>query len=99
MAPTESELQNWEFDIALSFSGEHRSFVSALNNRLNDLGVKVFYDEEFEAEIGGENLYDYLQETYHNKARFGTYLLPVRLDQPHRRLLRPRFHDLWRSLS
>jgi TIR domain len=58
------------FDIALSFAGEHRSFVRDLNNRLTELGISVFFDEEYQAEMWGENLYDYLQEVYRTKARF-----------------------------
>jgi len=58
------------FDIALSFAGEHRSFVRELNTRLTERGVSVFFDEEFQAEMWGENLYDYLQDVYKTKARF-----------------------------
>jgi len=70
MSLTDSAPASWEFDVALSFSGEHRSFVRTLNNQLTKLGVAVFFDEEYQAELWGENLYDYLQNVYRTKARF-----------------------------
>jgi hypothetical protein len=70
MKATNTEPTNWAFDVALSFSGEHRSFVRTLSNRLTESGVRVFFDEELQAEMWGENLYDYLQDVYKTKARF-----------------------------
>jgi len=57
-----------EFDIALSFAGEDRSYVDQVANLLRDSGVKVFYDLFEEANLWGKNLYDYLSDIYMNKA-------------------------------
>lgn len=66
----EPEQPNWTYDVALSFSGEHRSFVREINNRLTQFGIRVFFDEEYQADMWGENLYDYLSAVYRTKARF-----------------------------
>jgi hypothetical protein len=62
--------RNAEFDIALSFAGENRSYVDQVANLLRDAGVKVFYDLFEEANLWGKNLYDYLTEIYKDKALF-----------------------------
>ena len=62
--------RNAEFDIALSFAGENRSYVDQVANLLRDAGIKVFYDLFEEANLWGKNLYDYLTEIYKDKALF-----------------------------
>lgn len=59
-----------EFDIALSFAGEDRTYVDQVANLLRDSGVKVFYDLFEEANLWGKNLYDYLSEIYKDKALY-----------------------------
>ena len=62
--------RNFEFDIALSFAGENRSYVDQVANLLRDKGVTVFYDVFEEANLWGKNLYEYLTEIYKDKALF-----------------------------
>nr|WP_315466526.1 TIR domain-containing protein [uncultured Undibacterium sp.] len=57
-----------EFEIALSFAGEDRTYVDQVANLLRESGVKVFYDLFEEANLWGKNLYDYLTDIYMNKA-------------------------------
>ena len=46
-----------EFDIALSFAGEDRSWAEKLATLLKARGVRVFYDEFFQSTLWGKNLY------------------------------------------
>jgi hypothetical protein len=53
-----------EFDVALSFAGEDRSYVDQVANSLHRQGVKVFYDLFEEAELWGKDLYTHLIDVY-----------------------------------
>ena len=59
-----------DFDIALSFAGEDRSYVDSVAHALRDRGVKVFYDLFEEADLWGKDLYAHLSEVYQKRARF-----------------------------
>lgn len=59
-----------EFEIALSFAGEDRTYVDQVANLLRDSGVNVFYDIFEEGALWGKNLYDYLSDVYQNKALY-----------------------------
>ena len=63
-------MTNREFQIALSFAGEDRSYVDEVANILKARGIKVFYDLFEEANLWGKNLYDYLTDIYQNKALY-----------------------------
>lgn len=63
-------MREYEYDVALSFAGEDRHHVEALAQLLEKNGYKVFYDKYERAQLWGENLYDYLSETYKDKARY-----------------------------
>lgn len=58
------------YDIALSFAGEDRSFVEEVALQLKGYGVRVFYDKFEEDRLWGKNLYDYLSDIYTKKSRF-----------------------------
>jgi hypothetical protein len=60
----------YNYDIALSFAGEDRSYVSQVAQLLQDKGIKVFYDSFEEEHLLGKNLYDYLSDLYQNQAMF-----------------------------
>jgi len=57
-----------QFQIALSFSGEDRAYVARVASALESAGVLVFYDAFEEANLWGKNLYDYLTDLYSTKA-------------------------------
>lgn len=61
---------NFDYDVALSFAGEDRSYVKEVARILKEAGVKVFYDEFEESSLWGKNLYTYLQEIYRDHARY-----------------------------
>src|SRR5215510_2585755 len=54
------------FQVALSFAGEHRSFVEGVAEHLSrNLGQnRVFYDRYYEAELARPNLDTYLTNIY-----------------------------------
>ncbi|MFI7676789.1 TIR domain-containing protein [Actinophytocola sp. NPDC049390] len=60
----------FDFDVAVSFAGEDRALVAEVVEGLKTRGVSVFYDQDFTAEMWGENLVDYLQTVYRLRARF-----------------------------
>ena len=62
------------FRVALSFPGEHRTFVAQVARSLaRQLGKeRVFYDRYFEAELARSDLDTYLQRLYHDEAELGS---------------------------
>lgn len=62
--------QEPQYDVALSFAGEQRTYVSRVATLLWKNGVFVFYDEFEEAELWGKNLYTHLRDVYKSRARF-----------------------------
>lgn len=63
-------MNEYEYHVTLSFAGENRQDVEELAKLLRDSGYKVFYDKYEQAQLWGENLYDYFSEIYKNKARY-----------------------------
>lgn len=59
-----------KYHIALSFAGEDRDYVDRVAKRLQDRGVKVFYDKFEETNLWGKDLYTYLSDVYQNQAFF-----------------------------
>ncbi|PHN00585.1 toll/interleukin-1 receptor domain-containing protein [Flavilitoribacter nigricans] len=59
-----------KYDIALSFAGEDRQYVSKVAFLLKERGVKVFYDEYETDKLWGVNLYDHLSEVYSKRAKY-----------------------------
>ena len=62
--------QSYDFDVALSYAGENRSYVYEVANYLRANDVRVFYDEFYTAELWGQDLYAYLDNVYRERARF-----------------------------
>lgn len=61
---------NPEFDVALSFAGEDRTYVEEVANVLRQMGFKVFYDKYEAISLWGKDLYSHLREIYFNRARY-----------------------------
>ncbi|MEM9922208.1 MAG: toll/interleukin-1 receptor domain-containing protein, partial [Cyanobacteria bacterium P01_D01_bin.50] len=61
---------DFEYDIALSFAGEERYMAERLFHALQQEDIKVFYDQNEESELWGEDLSLTLPDIYENKARF-----------------------------
>ena len=62
--------QHYDYDIAISYAGEDGGYADALAKALLNRGVKVFYAPLEQANLLGENLYDYLTDLYHKRARY-----------------------------
>ena len=59
-----------EYDVALSFAGEDRTFVEQVEKHLTAAGVKVFYDRNEEVDLWGKDLYTHLDSIYRQRARY-----------------------------
>ena len=57
-------------DVALSFARPQREYARDVARRLRKWDIKVFFDEDFEIELWGENLQEYLQRVYQQESRF-----------------------------
>jgi hypothetical protein len=62
--------QVFDYDIALSYAGEDRAYVGQIAASLQELGVRLFYDEYAAAELWGNDLYAVLDDVYRKRARF-----------------------------
>lgn len=60
---------DFEFDLAVSFAGEQRDYVRAVVQGLGD-DIGVFMDENYEADLLGENLVEYFADLYQRRARY-----------------------------
>ena len=67
-----NENSHAEFDVLLSFAGPERDYARAIYEIATANGLKLFLDEEFQHEIWGQNLVEYLDHTYRER---GTYVL------------------------
>jgi len=65
----------FEFYVILSFAGTERHFARAIYDIVSANGVRVFLDEEFQHEIWGRNLVEYLDQTYRERGQFVLALL------------------------
>ena len=64
-----------EFDVLLSFAGAERHYARAIHDVATENGLRVFLDEEFQHEIWGKNLVEYLDKTYRERGHFVLVLL------------------------
>lgn len=64
------EQKEYEYDVALSFAGEDRSYAQSLAAVLKGREIKVFYDEYETAQLWGKDLYEHLSNLYKNEARY-----------------------------
>ena len=61
---------DYEYDVALSFAGEDRTFVEECANIMAALELRVFYDSYEEAELWGKDLYVFLADIYSKKSKY-----------------------------
>ncbi len=60
----------YDFDFALSFACEDRSFAVQLAALLKGEGARVFYDMDFTADLLGKDLYQEFQRVYGENSKF-----------------------------
>lgn len=58
------------YEVALSFAGQDRPYVSTLANSLRQKKIRVFYDDYEKVSLWGKDLYVHLDDVYRKKARF-----------------------------
>lgn len=64
------EVRLFEYDVALSFAGEDRSYAESVAEALRARGIRVFYDRYEQAGLWGKDLYVHLDDVYRKKARY-----------------------------
>lgn len=64
------EIQDFKYDVCLSFAGEQRAYVEEVATALKRQGVRVFYDDYEKPQLWGKDLYEHLDEVYQNLARY-----------------------------
>lgn len=62
--------QNMKYDVVVSFAGEDRQYVKKLVGLLKQRGLKVFYDENFQASLWGADLSKTFARIYYEEALF-----------------------------
>ena len=65
----------YEYDIAISYADEDRSYVDALVPALESRGIRFFYDKFEVHNLWGKNLIEYLYDVYSKKARYCVVLV------------------------
>lgn len=59
-----------DYEVALSFAGEDRSYVERVAKILKGAGIDVFYDKYEQTDLWGKNLYEHLADVYTQRARY-----------------------------
>ncbi|MGW6448619.1 toll/interleukin-1 receptor domain-containing protein [Lentzea sp. NPDC055074] len=63
-------MDEYEFDVALSYAGEDQDLVLPVVALLKEQKVKLFHSEEREAEMWGLDLVEYFSEAFSKRARY-----------------------------
>jgi hypothetical protein len=72
---THGEQASYQYDIAVTFAGEDRSFVKAVVSILQANEVVVFYDEDDASLLLGEDLTEFFPRLYEEQARFAAMFI------------------------
>jgi hypothetical protein len=62
--------RDYEFDIAISYAGEDRTYVHEVAQRLRDASVRVFYAEFSLAQTWGSDLVTFFDDVFRRRAKF-----------------------------
>lgn len=60
----------YKFDVALSYAGEDRAYVSRVAQALRERNIRVFYDEFEVVTLWGADLHDFLDAVYRKESRY-----------------------------
>ena len=66
----DNKCRNFDFHIALTFSGEDRNLVENISKSLKERGVKTFYDKDYQTKLWGKRLTKEFEEIYSKKSRY-----------------------------
>ena len=61
---------NKKFKVGFSFAGEDRGFVEKVVQYLKNRGIDVFYDADYDIDMWGKNITNYLDDVYRDKCCF-----------------------------
>jgi hypothetical protein len=64
------DVEDFEYDVCLSFAGAQRGYVDQVASALSSQGVRVFYDVYEQVNLWGKDLYSHLDEIYQHQARY-----------------------------
>ncbi len=70
-------MDDYRYDVALSFAGEDRDYVERVAHLLQPTPLRVFYDRFEEATLWGENLVEHLATVYGQQSRFVVMFVSV----------------------
>jgi hypothetical protein len=59
-----------DYDVAVSFAGEHREYVEAVVDAAKALGLRVFYDRDMTNELWGKNFLTAFRKVYSSQTRY-----------------------------
>ena len=65
-----ADKDGYDYDVALSYSGNDRKYAEQLSECLKNKNIKVFYDRSEQADLWGINLQTHLMELYRIRARY-----------------------------
>lgn len=62
--------QTYTYEFAFSFAGEDRKIVEEIKNHLSDSNYSVFYDNDFQHDLVGKDLYTHLRNIYRDNCKY-----------------------------
>jgi hypothetical protein len=65
----------FDFDVAISYAGSNRDIAARISDELKLAGYRVFYDRDYQHALLGEDLTQYLQDTYFRRSRFAIVII------------------------
>lgn len=70
-------MDDYDYDVAVTFAGEDRTFVEEVVAGIKLRGYTVFYDEDAKLDMWGEELTEYFPDIYEIRARFAVMFISV----------------------
>jgi hypothetical protein len=61
---------SYDYDVAVSFAGEDREYVQEVVRLVTESGYKVFYDQDEQITLWGEELTEYFPKIYEERSRY-----------------------------
>lgn len=62
--------ESYVYDVAVTFAGEDRDFVEAVVRDVASAGYKVFYDQDEQVTLWGEELTEFFPKIYEERSRY-----------------------------
>ena len=74
-AVTAPRPEQFAYDVAISFAGEDRQIAEDLRTGLDQRGITVFYDRDFQDRLWGSDLASLFHQVYSSGSRFAVLLI------------------------